>query len=228
MNLSKKTLLSMTMAMFSLFSLSQNNAVAGTTSANSQATATVSSSCTISAQNLSFGALTLPLSAQTASSNMSVLCSKNHAYTVGLTYGGIYGGQGVGDYWIPTGSTGQAAIYTEYNASGQAIGSLVTPNQPPNSTWNQSNTHPVYTVNATYYGYGKMIGVSGGDNIAYFIQVPGQPGEVWNTGNYNYASTGTGAAQSLPIVGTLVPGQSGSLYPTPDSYADTVTATVSF
>jgi spore coat protein U-like protein len=226
MNNLKCKLLSFTVALLSI--TGSHQVLAGTTSANAQATATLSSSCTISAQNLSFGALTLPLSSQTASSSMNVLCSKNHAYTVGLTYGGVYGGQNAGDYWVPTGSTGQAAIYTEYNSSGQAIGSLVSPNMPPNTTWNQSINSPVYTVNATYYGYGKMVGVMSGDTVGYFIQVPNQPGEVWNNGNYSYSGTGTGDNQTLPIVGTLVPGQSGSAYPTPDSYADTVTATVSF
>lgn len=205
-----------------------NSACAGTSSGSTQATATLSAVCTINARNLSFGNLVLPLSAQSASTSMDVLCSKNSPYTIGLAYGGIYGGQNVGDYYLVTGSTGSAAIYTEYNSSGQAIGSLVSWNQPPNSTWNQSISNPVYTVNANYYSYGKMIGVSSGDTIGYSIQVPGNPAEVWNAGENNYSSTGTGSTQTIPVVGTLVPAQSGSNYPTPDTYMDTVTATVRF
>jgi spore coat protein U-like protein len=67
---------------------------AGILNANTQTTATVGATCTIVAQNLNFGALTLPLSSQTASTSMSVLCSKSHAYTVGLAYGGVYGSGG--------------------------------------------------------------------------------------------------------------------------------------
>jgi spore coat protein U-like protein len=73
-----------------------------------------------------------------------------------------------------------------------------------------------------------MIGAAKGDKIGYSIQVPGNAGEVWNNGQNNYSSTGTGLAQTIPVVGTIMPAQSGSAYPTPDTYADTVVATVSF
>jgi spore coat protein U-like protein len=200
-----------------------HSSYAGTTSASTQATATLSSSCTITAQNLSFGTLVLPISSQGVSSSMSVLCSKGHAYTIGLAYGGVYGqgGQSSGDYWqAATGAqTGLSCItgtpYAEYNSSGQMITASCHTSQPANPT-------------NTVYSYGKMIGVSSGDNIAYSIQVPGNPGQIWNSGESSYSSTGTGSAQSIPVVGTLVPGQSGSTYPTPDSYMDTVTATVNF
>lgn len=199
------------------------NTYAGTISASTQATATLSSSCQISAQNLSFGNLVLPISSQGASSSMSVLCSKGHAYTVGLAYGGVYGQGGVssGDYWAPATSaqTGLHCItgtpYAEYDSSGNMLTASCHTTQPANPT-------------NTVYSYGKMIGVANGDNIAYSIQVPNNPGQVWNSGVNNYTSTGTGASQTIPVVGTLVPGQSGSTYPTPDSYMDTVTATVSF
>lgn len=209
------------------------NSLASSSGASTKATATLASACTISAQNLSFGALTLPLSAQTASTSMSVLCSKSHAYTIGLAYGGVYG----------VGANPVQHVYININGTvdEQQSGGGFSPCNctiPANSVnegpvWNglnytgYSNIY-VAQVPTTFYTYGKMLGAAKGDSVGYFIQVPNNPGQVWNTGNYTYSSTGTGASQTIPVVGTLVPAQSGSKYPTPDAYSDTVTAVVNF
>jgi spore coat protein U-like protein len=231
-----------TMATLSLSLILPNISFAGTTSASTKATATLSSACTISAQNLSFGSLTLPLSSQSASSSMSVLCSKSHAYTVGLAYGGVYGqGPGIVGYIIATNDNGQEYLS---NASG-TIGNNVMSScgSPDCNPYAGSTLKSVGTINCnvggsnctlysatitTAYTYGKMLGVAKGDSIGYSIQVPNQPGKIWNTGNASYSDTGTGVSQTIPVVGTLVPSQSGSNYPTPDMYMDTVTATVNF
>jgi spore coat protein U-like protein len=228
--------------------LSTNQAKAGSSSASQQATATLSSSCTLSAQNLSFGNLVLPLSAQSASTSMSVLCSKNHSYTVALAYGGVYGqGTGDGSYWEVIGCSTQHVSgitppacgnyyiwWYEFNAAGTQIGSsqLYWPtNQAPTGVTGYSGTTtPLGTKFqlGSGYSYGLMTGVAKGDHVAYSIQVPGNSAEVWNAGNYSYTATGTGATQSIPVTGKIVPAQSGSNYPTPDMYMDTVTTTVSF
>jgi spore coat protein U-like protein len=220
---------------------SSTSAHAASTSATQQATATVSSSCTISAQNLNFGNLVLPLSAQSASTSMSVLCSKNHAYTIALAYGGVYGqGSANGNSWTVTGSNGSYNIYYYQNGnfvtgitgrtcdqvlswSQAAVGST---NDVAQTGWTCGSTGSFAVTSA--YGYGKMIGVAKGDNVAYSIQVPNQPSQIWNAGESSYSATGTGATQTIPVVGTIVPSQSGSSYPTPDMYMDTVTATVGF
>lgn len=196
---------------------------AGTSTANPKATATISSSCQISAQNLAFGNLVLPLSSQSASTSMSVLCSKNASYTVGLTYGGVYGTGGV--VALPLTGVSGANGYALCTYSAVVNGTTVT-----RQTNNSQNCWSAPTLNYTVpsYAYGKMIGSASGDNVAYSIQVPDQPTKVWNAGNSSYTATGTGASQTLPVVGTIVPNQSGSNYPTPDTYSDTVVATVSF
>lgn len=208
----------------------------GTLTANPKATATLAAMCTISAQNLAFGNLVLPISAQTASSNMTVLCSKNASYTVGLAYGGVYGttSQDVSATYNLTGYTSgngytyQTCKYTATGPDGTTYTKSVGNNG--NAPWGYcpttSGTKVIST--ASVYTYGKMIGVAKGDNIAYSIQVPNQPGQVWNAGNYNYTSTGTGSSQTLPVLGTLVPAQTSENYPVPDMYMDTVTTTVSF
>lgn len=214
---------------------------AGVTSASTQTTATLSSSCTITAQNLNFGNLVLPLSAQSTSANMSVLCSKNHAYTIGLAYGGVYGqGTTTGNSWNIQQSGGTYNIFYYKNGTfltgidGRTCAQVLswsesvvgTANDVAQTGWTCGATGTFAVTSA--YGYGKMIGVANGDNIAYSIQVPGQPAQIWNAGESSYSATGTGASQTIPVVGTIVPSQSGSNYPPPDSYMDTVTATINF
>lgn len=207
-----------TMASVCLSLALPNISFAGSVSASNQATATLAAECTISAQDLAFGNLVLPLSAQSASSSMTVLCSKNHAYTIGLAYGGAYGKGSVTVATEPDGyDYGTKQYICSYSANGVS------------GTFEQSSIMcpGSYTVGVSYT-YGKMIGVSSGDSIGYSIQVPGSPSKVWNTGESSYADTGTGVSQTIPVVGTLVPAQSSSTYPTPDYYMDTVTATVNF
>jgi spore coat protein U-like protein len=231
-----------------------NIAHAGTSTANPKATAILAAECTISAQNLAFGNLVLPVSAQGASTSMTVLCSKNAAYTVGLAYGGIYGQGGqsttetatqivdyAGTYYEVNTTTGvvnptpvPASSNSGYKTSGaencQILGSIdqMSPSQLC-IYWTNNPTPLTFSGGAsTAYAYGEMIGVAKGDHVAYSIQIPGTPGKVWNAGENNYTSTGTGVSQTIPVVGTLVPAQSSGSYPTPDSYIDTVTATVNF
>jgi spore coat protein U-like protein len=247
MNLTPHKLQAILMAILSILALSQTTPVlaAGTSSAKAQATATIASSCTINAQNLAFGNLVLPLSAQNASTSMNLLCSNNASYTVNLAYGGIYGqgNSASGDYWSHTSNIFTTCnggpvinVWTEYNAAGTALKTAqVCPGPSQNATTaqveaalNATYTNGTFTANSTAYAYGKMTGVASGDQIGYSIQVPNTPGKVWNAGVNAYTTTGNGVSQSIPVVGTLIPAQSSSNYPTPDSYLDTVTATVTF
>jgi spore coat protein U-like protein len=199
-------------------------AKAGSQTAQTQANATISSTCVIVAQNLNFGALNLPLSSQSASTSMNVQCSKNASYTVNLAYGGVYGQGGVSGT-LPNTAGGKVTGGSSCTYSGYINGVYYSENEYIYG----SPYCPASTSYATpSYAYGKMIGAAKGDNIGYSIQVPNNPGQIWNAGNAAYRSTGTGASQTIPVVGTLVPAQSGSSYPTPDAYMDTVTATVSF
>lgn len=220
---------------FGLF-ISPVSYATGTSTASPKATATLAATCTIEAQNLAFGNLVLPISSQGASTSMSVLCSKNAPYKIGLAYGGQYGAgtQTVTTSWVFKGSSGACGVggyqpgtgllmylYQDVTSTGTIVGSVCTTS---NNGYGSPGTA---TVGATYT-YGMMTGVSKGNTIAYSIQVPGNPGQVWNTNNYTYSSTGTGASQTIPVAGAIVPGQTGSSYPAPDTYMDTVTATVTF
>jgi spore coat protein U-like protein len=202
------------------------------TTANAKATATLSAVCTIGSQNVNFGQIALPIGAQSSTSSMSVTCTKGSSYTIGLAYGGIYGTGASGNYWTLQSymnGSGQFCqpfkVILEYNSAGSVIGSGCSNSMPTGTTYDSSTGR--YNVGTTY-GYGVMNGAAKGDSIAYFIQVPNNPSQVWNTGNYTYTSTGTGAAQSIPVVATLKPSNTPNTYPTADTYLDTVTATVNY
>ena len=60
-----------------LLSISQIQAqTTNTATVTTKASATLASTCTMSAQNVNFGQLSLPISSQSSTSNMSVLCTK--------------------------------------------------------------------------------------------------------------------------------------------------------
>lgn len=75
---------------------------------NLTTTAKIENFCSISANDLNFGVVNLPLTAQSANSTMNVLCNNNTSYTIDLAYGGIYG----------QGATGNGNIYTSYPSAG--------------------------------------------------------------------------------------------------------------
>jgi spore coat protein U-like protein len=214
-----------------------------TTTTTTKASATLAATCTISAQNVNFGQVSLPVGAQSATSSMTIECNKGASYTIGLAYGGIYGQgtNGGGDYWVhegcPTTCTPYYNWYYEFNSAGTQINAVQLANDQganidlatenvPGATWNAATG--TYVVGTTPYLYGMLIGASSGDKIAYSIQVPNNPSEVWNAGENNYSSSAIGSIQSIPVVATLVPGQTPEKYPTADTYIDTVTATIQY
>lgn len=207
-----------------------NNCFAFNTTTTNKATATLAATCTIDAQNIAFGALLTPLSAQSSTSHINILCNKNAAYTIGLAYGGIYG-QGTGIVKLPYSnmaySTSNGYTFQTCYYSATIDGSTYTTSEFfIYNGYNRCSTSVSYGTPA--YDYGRMVGVAKGDFIGYFISIPGDSSKVWNTGNNSYSGTGTGVTQTLPLNAKIIPNQSGSNYPTPDLYTDTVTATINF
>lgn len=91
--------------------------------------------------------------------------------------------------------------------------------------YNATGTQP---IGGSGYEYGIMNGVSRGDKLAYSISVPTDSNKVWNTGSNSYKATGNGDIQTIPMNAKIVPDKSGSKYPAPDMYSDTVTAIISY
>lgn len=76
-------------------SLLSFNTHAGTTSANTQATATLNASCNLSINDMAFGQIT-PGASATATSTVSVNCTKSSDYAINFAYGNAGGSHLVG------------------------------------------------------------------------------------------------------------------------------------
>lgn len=220
-----------------------------TTNLTTQSSATLSATCSINAQSLSWGTLVLPLSAQYASSQMNILCNKGAPYTIDLAYGGVYGqGTGISNYYVIA-SYGQCTKagpcytwinYNIFNTSGVKTGtSSATLSVTDSKDYTAVKQGFASYMGCSYlgnncnkgspsYSYGIMSGLSKGDGVAYSIYVPNESSKVWNAGQNSYTDTGTGISQSIPINARLVPENSSSRYPAPDFYMDAITATINY
>lgn len=196
----------------------------------------------ISANSINFGNLLLPLSAQSSSGAIQLLCSKQAPYTIDLAYGGVYGQgkPGDGSYWEFTGSSNFNNYYRRSGYDVAANRWVVLENRVlTRSNMGYMSAAAVSslgcTVNAdrcymgtTSYDYGVMKGMSKGDSVAYSIFIPGDTSKVWNAGKNSYSNSGTGQQEQINFQARIVPAQSSAAYPSPDFYADTVTATVKY
>lgn len=203
-----------------------------------QATSTLTATCTLSANSVNFGAFMLPLSSQSAGSSLTMLCSNKAPYTIDLAYGGVYGqgSQGDGTYWvdIKMSRPGQQ-MFAKYSASGQGLGSEWV-DYDANNSLQMVEKNLGCTFNAIWqcvqgkrsYDYGIMTGAAKGDSVAYSIFVPGDNSKVWNAGKNSYSGVGTGQEEQISFQAKIVPSQSGSAYPAPDFYMDTVTAIIKY
>lgn len=202
--------------------LATPHSFAGNTTVATKATASLSATCTISAQNVNFGPLNVQTSSAgvTASSSMSLFCSKAASYTISLggsTANYTIDGNLMGvQYACPNNCSGIPYNYHYYYIySG-----------PTDYTQNPNNyVSRVLYYNGTYVNNLSAIkGAASGDLIQYKITIPGDDTKIWNRGNYSYTDKGTGTTQTIPVKATLTT----NAYPTPDSYYDIVTAIVTF
>lgn len=169
-------------------------------------------------------------SASAASSQVTFAAASAYPGSTDSTYNANVASLRQWRVWNPAGDklTIRAIQYYEYNAAGTQIGVVAI-----NATDGNPSALPLGATNSSGtfvfggYSYGILVGAAKGDTIGYSIQVPNNPSQVWNNGNYTYSSTGNGSNQSIPVVVTLQSGH-GVSYPTADTYLDTVTATITY
>lgn len=136
----------------------------------------------------------------------------------------IYNGVNAGKTYFSNISI--ANLYNS-NVSGITTSNACSNNVPTGWTGNY-NASTWQSVSGGGYTYGIMGGASKGDKLAYAISVPGDNNKVWNAGANSYKGTGSGLNQVIPLNAKIVPDKSGSKYPAPDMYSDTVTAVISY
>lgn len=154
---------------FAIVLLPSLSARAATSTATFGVSATVQATCNISAASLAFGTYTGAV--VTATSNITVTCTKGTSYNVGLD-------------------------------AGLTPGATVTTRQMKGAT--TSNT----------------------DLLSYALYSDSAMSSNWgNTVNTDtVAGTGNGSPQTLTVYGKIPGGQ----FITPDSYSDTITATITY
>lgn len=213
--------------------LLSNHALADNLQVGNKASATLAASCRITAQSISFGALALPLTAQSATSNLTVLCSKEAAYKIDMAFGLST------NYWMINGAGGLWADST-WRANTILVDSTGKTISSGGFSYPQGSDPYALMAGAmkcTYTADGKCHATAGSanngvmvgakDSVAYTIFIPGDTSKVWNVGKNSYLGTGTGASQSIPVQAQIVPGSS-TPFPAPDMYSDTVNATITY
>lgn len=218
-----------------VIAFASSTVLAGNSTTEFQATSKINATCSMSAVNINIGLFLLPLSSQYFGGSINLLCSRETPYTIDLAYGGVYGQEqdSDGSYFVYD-SPGypMEEMYNKYNKNGELMGqqAVFLGNQTAAAglgcTFNASGTQCL--TNGPSYGYGMMTGATKGDFVAYSIFVPGNSSKVWNTGQNSYTGTGTGNQEHLTFQGKIIPAQSGSAYPAPDFYMDTVTASIKY
>lgn len=215
------------------------------TTTTQKTTAILAATCTMSATSVSLGALILPLSNQSSTGQMSVLCNKQTNYKIDMAYGGIYGvGSSNPNLVLKSINNGQAQYYNiETKVWGNNTFSTCGAGCIPTGYVNTKTTLPasyggvcgtggngcyVYAIPGSYYDYGILNGTSKGDKIGYYIGLPNDNSKVWNTGNNSHTGVGTGQVETLPLKVNILTNKSSSLYPAPDFYIDTVTSQITF
>ena len=216
-----------------LLTLVSIQSLAGKITNTTKATAQLVASCTVSAQSISFGTLATPLYAQSASSSMNVLCSKDAPYKIDMVFGLS------SNYWQVTSAGGSWADST-WRADTSLYdnnGTVITRSSYSYPAASDYKSLLSKAMNCTFTADGKCHSISGSssngvmigakDSVAYTILIPGDSSKVWSLGVNSYTATGTGSIQTIPVQAQIVPSQS-SPYPAPDIYSTTVTANITY
>lgn len=240
--------------LFSLNSFAQSNPQS---TSNIDIKASVDAGCFISANNINFGALMIPLTTQTATSEMSVLCSRNSNYTIGISYSATGAASTNFTGSLATNGTGGSSYYIS-DSNGN-------PNNQPYTLWVQclnNGTFSLYTGDANLFR--SIYGISDSVNVYNYtidtysicngsslnmntlsgfstgkltgitkneiIQYTLElPGttSIWNTSN-KYTGKGTGENQTIPMKAKINTSGSPTHMLSPDSYIDTLTVLLNY
>lgn len=233
-----------------------SSAMALETSDNLTTTARIENFCSISSNDINFGVVASPLTSQTATGQINILCSNKTPYVTELTYGENAGSTSSGFYTSSINfealTWSQTYIYDNNSLIGE-VGCDVQ-GRVGFTTLEVANIYgyTVYTIGSTPYDNksicngkyfntttlsnlspknpenGIMKGISKGDKLAYLITVPDDSSKTWAKGFNSYSSIGTGEPQIININAKIVVDKSSSTYIAQDSYLDTVTLTVNY
>lgn len=255
--MNKKIISSIVLSMFSICSVNALAQSAPVFNKDIQVKANIQAGCYLSADNVNFGVLMMPIRDQTAISSMSVLCSNNASYTIAPTYsnknvisGTVTSTNGTSSnsffLWVDgkriSNSTTYDIICYSNEVNRFAFGSDIVAKAYGYSAggWIDSPTrvnkvcNNWYPNSATYSSLtfgekpgGKLIGSKGRDAIIYVFEDPKDKNKVWSTANV-YQTKGNGETQNIIITGKIQKADNQTYYLTNDVYNDVATFTISY
>lgn len=222
-----------------------------------QASANIESFCQINAQDINFGVVSLPLTAQSANGQVNVRCSNNTSYVIDMNYGSEKATSSpfnepyyitkepkadYVDYQVRLEVSGKswAGIFCYYSG-GVKIGTAMKPYFPTYIIGSVNNdteglcSKGVLNENVfneklgiSIASFGLMSGASKGDKLAYKIMMPDDSAKTWRKGENSFKSIGNGVEQNIVFSAKIVPEDSSSSYIAQDTYIDTITTTISY
>lgn len=217
--------------------------------------AVIKAGCYLSADNVNFGVVMMPIRDQKAQSEMNIICSNNTPYTIAPTYGNknvisgtvstragntsnsfflLVDGKRVSnapsyDIICYSNEKNRFAFGSDIvaKAYGYTAGNWIDATSRVNKVCN--NWYPnSATFSSLSFGDnpgGKMIGAKGTDAIVYILEDPRDTSKIWSTANV-YKATGNGQEQKVVFNGKIQKADNKTYHLTNDIYSDSVTLSI--
>jgi spore coat protein U-like protein len=230
----------------------QVNSFAQTPQMNSdiQINAKIEAGCFLTADNINFGILSMPITNTTAISAMNVKCSTGAPLSIDIYHGNVGESSNITSSRYTTGSHGathdiyknnvQIAFIACYDNGTiefhkYTAGSLgnINPqlNQPFSDQYSICSGRNVNQDTLNSYGTpqnGSLKGLSNGETIKYNILVPNDNSKIWLNGINTYKTTGTGTDLSIPLKAEIKSSNNPIHRLSPDMYQDTLTVQLNY
>lgn len=239
----KRNILFSVLSLFSVASFAQSSNPQS--NSDLEVTAVVEAGCDLSAENINFGVLMMPLSDQSAQSKLAVKCSKNAPYNIGVAFSDTdisgsseirivpqYNGYHyIGDRVVLSNTyfecnssmNGQVHFWTQEDMASLGLTwTGINWNPDTLSLCNNDGTVNQTTLSSLGYGSaGILKGMSAGEQIVYTISHP-TDGTTWNLSN-TFSSNGNGDIQNIVLKANIAKNGNPTHRMTPDTYQSTLT-----
>lgn len=224
---------------------------------NLEVKAVVDAGCFLTADNINFGILMMPLTNQVATSNIQVKCSKGVNLKFNMQYGANDSGSGGYSVVRQEGNSSStvetARLYKDgvgfsnnsidiqcrgdkkgyvYLYHSVAMTSLFGTNGSVIDKWNLCVTNGVRVNRTTIAnmgstGYGILSGLSSGESIKYFMETPTSSSTVWNLSN-SYQILSTGEYQTIQMKANIKSENNVTHRMTPDTYQSSLIVVLTY
>ena len=222
-----------------------------------EVTAVVEAGCYLTADNINFGVLQMPLNDQSASSNINVQCSKGANLQLAIAYNSQGQVSSGGNYTVQRHDAGTAAEFVKVYKDGQRISSSTYDIEcnigAKNKVWIYSQEMKSLLNAPVISGYiPDQWGMCSGNRVTYDVLISSISDEtggslvglssseqinyfltVPNTnntwgGNTQYELLATGVEQTIPIKANIKRADNPTHRLTPDTYQSTLTVVLNY